>query len=148
VHEGIDLQGNKLKFKHKILHYSYHDINQYFKKLQSYSSFGAKLAFEQGKNKSIVTIVTSIPFNFFKYYILHRNLLNGANGLYWSIFNTFYHLVKYLKIRELHDLHKKEIEQSKLKNETVTILKGAALQAQIYHLDYAKEIVPKTSSSI
>jgi len=148
VHEGIDLQGTKLKFKHKILHYSYHDINQYFKKLHSYSSFGAKLAFEKGKNKSIVTVVTSIPFNFFKYYIIHRNILNGANGLYWSIFNTYYHLVKYLKIRELHDLHTKEIEQSKLKKETVTILEEATLQAQIYDFDYSKGIVPKTTSTL
>lgn len=148
VHEGIDLEGNKLKFKHKILHYSYHNVGQYFKKLQSYSSFGAKLAFEKGKNKSMVTVVTSIPFNFFKYYILHRNLLNGANGLYWSVFNTYYHLVKYLKIRELHDQHKKDIEQVKLKKETVTILKEVALKAQIYNLDYSDEAVSKTSSTV
>ena len=98
VHEGIELIGEKIKFKNKILHYSYQDISQYFKKLNTYSSFGAKLAFEKGKNKSVFTIISTIPLNFIKYYLLHGNILNGANGFYWSVFNTYYHLVKYLKI--------------------------------------------------
>jgi len=148
VHEGIELIGEKIKFKNKILHYSYQDISQYFKKLNTYSSFGAKLAFEKGKNKSIFNIVTTIPLNFLKYYILHGNLLNGANGFYWSIFNTYYHLIKYLKIRELHDQHSKLVMQSNIKNETVIILKEAALQAQIYSMDYSEETESRKSSAV
>jgi hypothetical protein len=148
VHEGIELVGEKIKFKNKILHYSYQDISQYFKKLNTYSSFGAKLAFEKGKNKSVFTIVSTIPLNFLKYYILHGNVLNGANGFYWSVFNTYYHLVKYLKIRELHDQHSKLVMQSNIKKETVIILKEAALQAQIYSMDYSEETESRKSSAV
>jgi glycosyltransferase involved in cell wall biosynthesis len=148
VHEGIELSGEKIKLKNKILHYSYKDISQYFKKLNTYSSFGANLAFEKGKNKSVFTVVSTIPLNFMKYYFLHGNIFNGANGFYWSIFNTYYHLVKYLKIRELHDQNLKLEIESKHKKETVTILKEAALQAQIYSLDYSEEIEPRKSSAI
>jgi len=148
VHEGIELIGEKIKFKNKILHYSYQDISQYFKKLNTYSSFGANLAFEKGKNKSVFNIVATIPLNFLKYYILHGNLLNGANGFYWSVFNTYYHLIKYLKIRELHDQHSKLVMQSKIKKETVIILKEAALQAQIYSMDYSEETESRKSSAV
>jgi hypothetical protein len=148
VHEGIELTGEKIKLKNKILHYSYKDISQYFTKLNTYSSFGAKLAFEKGKNKSVFTIVTTIPFNFLKYYIFHGNVLNGANGLYWSIFNTYYHLAKYLKIRELHEQNAKLIREANIKKETVTILKEAALQAQIYDLGYIEENESKASSAL
>ena len=148
VHEGIELTGEKIKFKNKILHYSYKDISQYFKKLNTYSSFGAKLAFEKGKNKSVFNIVTTIPLNFLKFYILHGNVLNGANGFYWSVFNTYYHLVKYLKIRELYDQHSKLVMQSNIKKETVIILKEAALQAQIYSMDYSEETESRKSSAV
>ena len=146
VHEGIELTGEKIKFKNKILHYSYKDISQYFKKLNTYSSFGAKLAFEKGKNKSVFTIVSTIPLNFIKYYLIHGNILNGANGFYWSVFNTYYHLIKYLKIRELHNQHSKLVIDPCIKKETVHILKDAALPAQIYSMDYSEEIKSRISS--
>jgi glycosyltransferase involved in cell wall biosynthesis len=102
VHERIILGGKQKKLKNNILHYSYRNISQYFNKFNKYSSYGAEMAFYQGKNRSLFMVVLAIPLNFLKYFILELNILNGLSGFYWSVFNAFYHFVKYIKIREFH----------------------------------------------
>ena len=59
------------------------------------------MAHAKGKKKSMFFIAISVPFYFFKYYILERNILNGENGFYWAVFNSYYHFVKYIKTRDL-----------------------------------------------
>ncbi|HZG26660.1 MAG TPA: glycosyltransferase family 2 protein [Chitinophagaceae bacterium] len=102
VHEKVILDGNTRKLQNNIFHYSYRNISQYFNKFNKYSSYGAQIAYEQGKTRSLFMVITAIPFNLFKYYFLELNLLNGLPGFYWSVFNAFYHFVKYIKIRELY----------------------------------------------
>jgi hypothetical protein len=77
------------------------------------------MAFKKGKNKSLLAVLFAIPYNFFKYYVLERNFLNGAKGFYWSVFSAWYHFAKYLKIRELHQTnYKNQITSSKRKHES------------------------------
>jgi glycosyltransferase involved in cell wall biosynthesis len=102
VHEKIVLNGQQKKLKNNILHYSYRSITQYFNKFNKYSSYGAEMAYQQGKTRSLLMIVLAIPLNFLKYYFVELNILNGISGFYWSVFNAFYHFVKYIKIREYH----------------------------------------------
>jgi glycosyltransferase involved in cell wall biosynthesis len=102
VHEKIELAGSTKKLKYNILHYSYRDVSQYFEKFNKYSSYGAEMSHGQGKKRSLALIVCAIPLNFFKYYFIERNFLNGLSGFYWSVFNAFYHFVKYIKIREIY----------------------------------------------
>lgn len=110
VHEKIVLGGETKKLQHNILHYSYRNISHYFNKFNKYSSYGAEMAYNQGKHRSIFMIVTAVPLNFLKYYLLELNFLNGLSGFYWSAFNAFYHFVKYIKIREI-EAKMKELEQ-------------------------------------
>lgn len=102
VHEKIVLNGQQKKLKNNILHYSYRSITHYFNKFNKYSSYGAEMAYQQGKTRSLLMIVLAIPLNFLKYYFVELNILNGISGFYWSVFNAFYHFVKYIKIREYH----------------------------------------------
>lgn len=106
VHEKIILDGKQKKLKNNILHYSYRNIAQYFSKFNKYSSYGAEIAYDQGKKKSILAVTLAVPLNFIKYYFFELNILNGLSGFYWSAFNSFYHFVKYIKIRELYALEK------------------------------------------
>jgi len=104
VHEGIQINGPVKKLNHIIQHYSYSSISQYLEKLNRYSTYSAEMAFKKGKNKSLLAVLFAIPYNFFKYYLLERNFLNGAKGFYWSVFSAWYHFAKYLKIKELHQI--------------------------------------------
>ncbi len=103
VHEKIVLGGEKKKLQNNILHYSYRNISQYFDKFNKYSSYGAEISYHQGKHRSLFMIITAVPLNFLKYYFLELNFMNGISGFYWSTFNAFYHFVKYIKLKEIHE---------------------------------------------
>jgi len=101
VHEKIGLSGEIKKFDHTILHYSYTSVEQWYKKCDQYSSLSAEAAMGKGKSKSLLAVLFAMPYYFFRYYFIERNFLNGENGFYWSVFSSFYHLMKYAKIRKL-----------------------------------------------
>lgn len=102
VHEKILVDGDVKKLKGRVYHYSYKTYEQYFHKFNNYSSVSAKVAFGRGKKKTAGAIILAIPFNFFKCYVMEGNFLNGRQGFYWSLLNSYYVFTKYLKIAELH----------------------------------------------
>jgi len=101
VHEKVFVDGAVKHLKNKILHYSYNSYGQCFSKINLYSSLGAVKLLEKKSGKAKALVVLAIPFNFFKYYFIDRNFLNGYRGFVWAVFNTFYHFLKYLKLDEL-----------------------------------------------
>jgi len=102
VHEGIQVNGPVKKMRHIILHYSYSSIYQYMEKQGRYTSYSAEMAYAKGRNKSVLSVLFSLPFYFVKYYVLERNFLNGGKGFYWSALSAYSHFIKYLKIKELN----------------------------------------------
>ncbi|MBS1565342.1 MAG: glycosyltransferase family 2 protein [Bacteroidetes bacterium] len=101
VHESIRVEGKIKKLSHTIRHYSHTNLHQCMDKFNRYSTYSAEMAFAKGKKKSAFAAVFGLPFNFFKYYFLERNFMNGLKGFYWSVFSTYYHFSKYIKLREL-----------------------------------------------
>lgn len=102
VHETFYVNGEIKKLNQPILHHSYTSIHQCIEKLNRYSALSAEISYGKGKNKPVVAVLFGLPFNFFKYYLLERNCLNGMQGFYWSVFITYYHFLKYVKLRELN----------------------------------------------
>jgi glycosyltransferase involved in cell wall biosynthesis len=102
VHEKIEVNGNIKRLNSPLLHYSYRDINQYFLKFDRYTDWCAEDYFVNGKRRSRSLILISVPYYFFKYYIIDRNMLNGVNGFYWSALMAFYHFVKYIKLEDMY----------------------------------------------
>jgi glycosyltransferase involved in cell wall biosynthesis len=101
VHESFQVKGPVKKLQHTILHYSYTSIHQCIEKLNRYSTISAGISHSKGKNKSVLAVLFGLPFNFVKYYLIERNCLNGMKGFYWSVFATYYHFLKYVKLKEL-----------------------------------------------
>ena len=101
VHEKIIVRGRIKNLEHRLLHYSYRDITQYFTKFDRYTEWCAEKYFKQGKRKSKPVILISIPYYFMRYYFIDRNFLNGMNGFYWSVLMAFYHFVKYIKLEDM-----------------------------------------------
>jgi glycosyltransferase involved in cell wall biosynthesis len=106
VHEKVIVDGVVKQLKGKILHYSYSSYSEFLKKIDLYSTLGAKKLLHKKNTKSKLVVILAIPFNFFKYYILDRNFLNGFQGFSWSVLNSLYHFIKYLKLQELKEQHK------------------------------------------
>ena len=101
VHETVLVNGESKRLENKILHYSYTSYSQFLRKIDLYSSLSAKKMLSKKHYKNKVVIVLGLPFNFFKYYLIDRNFLNGYQGLAWAVLNSIYHFIKYLKVEEL-----------------------------------------------
>jgi glycosyltransferase involved in cell wall biosynthesis len=106
VHEKVNVNGDVKQLKSKILHYSYSSYSEFLKKIDLYSTLGAKKLLQNKNKKSKLVTILGIPFNFFKYYVLDRNFLNGFQGFTWSVLNSVYHFIKYLKLQELKEQYK------------------------------------------
>ena len=104
VHEKVMVNGNIKKLDNVILHYSYKDLNHYFDKFNRYTSIGAQKLKEKGKSRNLAFTLLSFPIYFVKHYLIYRNFMNGKAGFIWSYLNAWYHVVKYLKLRELNKL--------------------------------------------
>ncbi|MEO6733454.1 MAG: glycosyltransferase family 2 protein [Ferruginibacter sp.] len=106
VHESIFVSGAVKKLDQTIRHYSYQTLHQCMEKINRYSTYSAEIAFSKGKNKSLLAVLFGLPFNFFKYYLLELNCFNGYKGFCWSVFSSYYHFAKYVKLKELHETMK------------------------------------------
>jgi glycosyltransferase involved in cell wall biosynthesis len=104
VHESIQVEGRIKRLRCPLIHYSYHDINQYFCKFARYTDWCAETYYLGKRRKPKAMMAICVPFYFFKYYFLEGNILNGINGFYWSALMSFYHLVKYIKVEDLYEL--------------------------------------------
>lgn len=102
VHEKVVLQGEVGKLRPVILHYSYKDLDHYFRKFNTYTSNGAQKLKDQGRSRSLFLCCLSFPVYFIKHYLFYGNILNGRAGFVWSYLSAWYHTVKYLKLYEMN----------------------------------------------
>ena len=102
VHEKIELRGKVGRMENRILHYSYSNLQQWVDKCSRYTTLAAEGAAKKGKKKSVMAVLFALPYYFFRYYFIERNLLNGLEGFYWSVLSAAAHFTKYIKIRELN----------------------------------------------
>ena len=99
VHEKVELDGEAKKLKGAFYHYSYINIEQYFKKFNSYTTEAATELYKAGnKGRKPLAIVLGFPVYFFKNYFVNRNFLNGIPGFLWALFSSLYPVVKYFKL--------------------------------------------------
>lgn len=101
VHERVNVKGEIGFLKSPILHDSYTDLAEVLRKLDSYSTLGAKLLYEKSVKSSLTKALLKGLWTFVRAYILRRGFLDGSHGLMLAIYSgetTFY---KYLKLWEL-----------------------------------------------
>jgi glycosyltransferase involved in cell wall biosynthesis len=99
VHEKVELNGKVKKLNWPFYHYSYKNIEQYFKKFNSYTTDAATALYKSGKyGRKPLVIVLGFPIYFFKNYFINRNFLNGIPGFLWALFSSLYPVIKYFKL--------------------------------------------------
>lgn len=100
VHEFVETKFSTKELTNDFLHYSYGNLNEYIQKLNRYTDLYANDRFLKGKKFSVLMVVFKTKFEFFKKYILEKNVLNGKAGFYWSLFSSFYMFTKCVKTNE------------------------------------------------
>ena len=107
VHEGLEVKGKIGQLKNPINHYSYDSIETYFRKFNKYTSLAAEQMYQNGRRFSLCFLLVTLPFEFFKRYVLKWGILDGMRGFLWASFSTFYVLVKYAKLWQLQEQNEK-----------------------------------------
>ncbi len=101
VHEFVEVyQGKTATLQGEMLHYSYRDIEDYFKKFNRYTSLAATELYEQKKHKPFFISMFRLPFDFAYKYFGRGLVFDGFAGFCWALFSAFYPVVKYAKLQE------------------------------------------------
>jgi len=103
VHEGWDVHGKIGYLKHDVLHFSFQNLSQVLRKIDSYSELGADKLAAQGKSHGIGKAFWRGLWAFVRIYILKRGFLDGAAGFVIALSNfqgTFYRHAKHAWMRE------------------------------------------------
>lgn len=104
IHEEVIVTGQKKYLKNDLLHYSYPDLDEYFRKFNIYTTVGAEELQKRNKKSSFMKIFIKPIAAFIKQYIIKKGFLDGVEGFLVSFFSGCAVMVKYAK---LYDLNKK-----------------------------------------
>ena len=102
VHEKAVYEGETVKLKSQLLHYTDMTFEHYLKKLNRYTTFSAQEMFENGKKASIADIIFRPAFTFFKMYFLQLGILDGYMGLILCVLSSMHVFFKYSKLYYLN----------------------------------------------
>lgn len=98
VHEGWDVQGNIGYLKHDVLHFSFQNLSDVIRKIDSYSELGAEKLFRKNKSHGIGKAFLRGLWAFIRIYILKKGFLDGQAGFIIALSNfqgTFYRHAKH-----------------------------------------------------
>ena len=101
VHEKVEVSGQTGSLQAEMLHYSYHNLHDYFARFNKYTTAGAAEQFNKGKTVSPVAVFFRLPLSFFWLYVVKGLCLDGFPGFVWAVCSAFYPVVKYSKLLEM-----------------------------------------------
>ena len=107
VHEKIRAAGKLGFLKNKILHYSYISFDRYIVKLNQHSALKAEELFEKGILITPFHIIVKPIARFVKHYIIKLGFLDGFYGFIISFALSYGVLVRYIKLWNLKQRHRK-----------------------------------------
>lgn len=101
VHEAIKINGNTGHLKNPIEHYTYKNINDYLKRMQTYSTLAAKELFKKGRRANIFDIIFRPLATFCRMFFLQMGILDGIYGIILASLYSVYTYEKYSKLRKM-----------------------------------------------
>lgn len=101
VHEKVFISGNTFRLKSPILHYSYKNISDHLKFIDTYSSLTAIEKFNNGKRTGVTFSILEGIYKFFQMYLIKFGFLDGKVGVIIAILGAYYNFLKYIKLYEL-----------------------------------------------
>jgi len=105
VHPILEYESRRAgTLKGRLLHYTYRDMEQYFRKFQHYTSLWAKNEHARGRRVSLPIFAANSLWRFFHNYFFRLEFLDGRYGFITSVLGLAYTFIKYLKLWDLNRL--------------------------------------------
>lgn len=93
-----------------IVHFNYTDSRHFVEKLNRYTSVEAEHKYENGESFSYWRLVKSALLAFYGRYVKGRGYRDGVRGFSLSAMMTFYTVMTYIKLWELHVFHDDSVQ--------------------------------------
>jgi glycosyltransferase involved in cell wall biosynthesis len=103
VHERLVYEGPARRLDGKLLHYSYEDVDAVLRKLDAYSSAGARQRRAAGQRGGFGKALGRGAWAFVRTYVLRRGFLDGRAGFMIAVFNAETVYYRFLKLGEPRD---------------------------------------------
>jgi glycosyltransferase involved in cell wall biosynthesis len=101
VHESVLADGPVAELEGELLHYPYASVSDHLERIDRYTSLAALDLYERGRRTGVLDLLAHPPLAFARNYLLKRGVLDGRVGLAVSLVNSYYVLLKYVKLLEL-----------------------------------------------
>lgn len=98
VHERLIFDGPAARLAGKLLHYSYEDFETVLRKLDAYSTAGARQRLAAGKRGGFGRALARGLWAFVRTYVLRRGFLDGRAGFMIATFNAQTVYYRFLKL--------------------------------------------------
>ncbi|MDG0026047.1 glycosyltransferase family 2 protein [Trinickia sp. Y13] len=103
VHERLVFEGRVGKLAGRLLHYSYDDFEAVLRKMDAYSSAGARQRLAAGKRGGFARALGRGAWAFVRTYVLRGGVLDGQAGFMIALFNAETVYYRFLKLGHAHD---------------------------------------------
>lgn len=108
VHPQIVTPYPENKLTGDLIHYSYRDWDQYWRKFDKYTKLAAEKYYQSGKKCSFIRDIVVRPFwAFFKVYFLNLGFLDGRLGWIFSVNHFIYTMTKYVRLYAMQNTENK-----------------------------------------
>jgi glycosyltransferase involved in cell wall biosynthesis len=88
--------------KNRMRHFSYWTYDAWFRKLDRYTTYQARVWYHAGRRPSALHMLLRPPIRFFRDYVLQLGFLDGLVGLQYAGLQAFYTFMKQARLWELH----------------------------------------------
>lgn len=99
VHEKLVAEGKPARLKSLLLHYAFDNLEEVLRKMDQYSTAGAKMQQQRGRKVTLIGAVLRGMWSFVRSYIIRGGILDGQEGFMLAVSNaegTYYRYVKLL----------------------------------------------------
>ena len=103
VHERVVVKGSTGRLKGHLLHRAYEDLEEVLRKIDRYSTAGARMRHAAGERGSVIRAVAHGLWAFFRTYVLRAGFLDGRHGFMLAVSNaeaTYYRYAKLMLLGE------------------------------------------------
>lgn len=101
VHETLEHDDRVVTLVGNLRHYTYADVSDYLRRMDSYSSLASRELYNSGKSAGPFSLLFKPAATFIKMYIIRKGFLEGSFGLVLSLLYAQYTFCKYIKLAEL-----------------------------------------------
>lgn len=100
LHEGVELRGSRGRLKGRMLHEPYKSLDEYWAKLDRYTTLGARKKYAEGRRWRPWHLLAP-AWELVRRLLIQGAVLDGRQGVTWAGLSAYYTWLKYAKLREL-----------------------------------------------